>query len=233
MKSALNARLFSVAELVRQGAVLADIGTDHAYLPIFLLERERISHAYLSDINRGPLASARDNAAEHGLLDKVTLVLSDGAASLSESGATDYTICGMGGELIAEIIDAAPHLRSSQINLILQPMTRQAHLRRYLYSHGFEIIREVYSTEGDKHYAVMQARYIGKSREPDEIEAEIGAADSEFINNASRLSYLRVRYAAARRARVGRFGDVDIPESVMRLEKAIADEIERIQSLGE
>lgn len=230
MKSALNARLFSVAELVRQGAVLADIGTDHAYLPIFLLERERISHAYLSDINRGPLASARENAEAHGLIDKVTLVLSDGAASLADSGATDYAICGMGGELIASIIDSAPHLCSPDINLILQPMTRQAHLRRYLYSHGFRIIREAYSTEGDKHYAVMQVRYVGERVEIDDCEAEIGVGESEFLNTPSRISYLRVRYAAARRARVGRFGDSNVPESAMRLEEAIAEKIEQLKA---
>ena len=230
MSSALNARLFSVAELVRQGAVLADIGTDHAYLPIFLLERGRITHAILSDINRGPLASARENAEEHGLIDRVTLVLSDGAASLSESGATDYAICGMGGELIASIIDAASHLCSPDINLLLQPMTRQAHLRRYLYSHGFRIIREVYSTEGDKHYVVMQVRYVGERVELDDCEAELGIEECEFINTESRISYLYVRYAAARRARVGRFGNCNVPESAMHLEETIAEKIEQLKS---
>ena len=232
MKSALNARLFSVAELVRQGAVLADIGTDHAYLPIFLLERGMIRHAYLADINKGPLASAEENAREHGLLDKVTLVLADGAASLSESGATDYAICGMGGELIASIIDAAPHLRSSDIQLILQPMTRQAHLRRYLFENGFDIEREVYTTEGDKHYVVMQTCYTGERRTIDDSEAEIGVKSSEFVNNSSRIEYLKTKYAALCRARIGKHGDKELPLCDTVCERAVAAEIERISSHG-
>ena len=232
MKSALNARLFSVAELVRQGAVLADIGTDHAYLPIFLLERGTIRHAYLADVNSGPLASARENAAEHGLLDKVTLVLADGAASLSESSATDYAICGMGGELIASIIDAAPHLRCGEIRLLLQPMTRQAHLRRYLYENGFNIEREVYTTEGDKHYVVMQVRYVGVSRTIDDAEAEIGVGGTVFVNDGARLEYLKVKHKALCRARIGRHGDKELPPSDTVCERAVADEIERIKSYG-
>ena len=151
MRSALNARLLSAAELTRQGACLADIGTDHAYLPLFLLSEGRISFAYATDINEGPLSSARKNAEEYAFADKMEFILTDGAAALRGKGITDYTICGMGGELIRDIIDRAEHLKDAGVNLILQPMSRQEKLREYLASHGFRIVKESYSYDAGKY----------------------------------------------------------------------------------
>jgi len=138
-------RLASAMALVRQGARFADIGTDHAYLPLALLREGRIEYAVCSDINNGPLLSAIQNASEAGLSDKMKFVLADGAAHLADEDIEDVAILGMGGELIADIIDRAPSLKSEDVNLILQPMTRQGHLRHYLITGGFEILRELYS----------------------------------------------------------------------------------------
>lgn len=188
---ASDLRLFSVAELVRQGAVLADIGTDHAHLPIFLLEKGRIERAVCSDINKGPLSSAENNAKAAGVSERIKFVLTDGAAALFGFGVTDYAICGMGGELIADIIDRAEHLRDGSLRLILQPMTKQAHLRRYLYNNGFEIECESYSTEGERHYVAMLVKYTGHSREITQIEAEIGTNYMNYVNKSSQISYLK------------------------------------------
>ena len=87
--NALDVRLCSCADLVRQDAVFADIGTDHAYLPIYLLKSGRIKKAYCSDINKGPLATAADNVKDNGLSDRVELILTDGAAALSDKGITE------------------------------------------------------------------------------------------------------------------------------------------------
>ena len=188
---ASDLRLLSVAELVRQGAVLADIGTDHAHLPIFLLEKGRIERAVCSDINKGPLSSAENNAKAAGVSERIKFVLTDGAAALFGLGVTDYAICGMGGELIADIIDRAEHLRDGSLRLILQPMTKQAHLRRYLYNNGFEIECESYSTEGERHYVAMLVKYTGHSREITQIEAEIGTNYMNYANKSSQISYLK------------------------------------------
>ncbi len=201
---ALGARLSSVAGLVRQGAVFADIGTDHGYLPIFLLSEGIIERAVLSDINEGPLASARQNAEEAGLSDKVELILADGAAALSGMGITDYAICGMGGELIADIIESAEHLRSKDVSLLLQPMTRQAQLRRYLFSHGFSVITESYSTEDRRHYVTMLARYTGKCREISDAEAEIGTKPIDYVNKCSQISYLNGKIASYKKTIEGK-----------------------------
>lgn len=197
-------RLLSVAELVRQGAVLADIGTDHAHLPIFLLEKGRIERAVCSDINKGPLSSAENNAKAVGVSERIKFVLTDGAAALFGLGVTDYAICGMGGELIADIIDRAEQLRDGSLRLILQPMTKQAHLRRYLYKNGFEIECESYSSEGERHYVAMLVKYTGISREITQIEAEIGTDYMNYANKSSQISYLKGKIEAYKKAIKGK-----------------------------
>ena len=200
----LDKRLLSVAELVRQGAVFADIGTDHAYLPIFLLKEGSISRAFCSDINKGPLDSARRNTADAGFSDSVSFTLTDGAAALSGCGITDYAICGMGGELIASIIDRAPHLKAEGVNLLLQPMTKQEHLRAYLASHGFSILIESYSEDSGKHYVTFLATYTGKRREIDEITASLPSEESEIIGLIFEKKYLETKIPAYTRARDGK-----------------------------
>ncbi len=175
----LGKRLLSASELVRQGAYLADIGTDHAYLPLFLLSAGKITHAVCADINKGPLDSARKNAEEAGLSDKLEFVLTNGAEGLSGKEITDYSVCGMGGELIADIIDRSPHLRDSSVRLILQPMSKQAELRKYLAANGFEVTREIYSHDAGKYYLCLSAQYTGEVRSITDIEAEVGLCNEK------------------------------------------------------
>ena len=170
----LNARLRSASEFVRQDAYFADVGTDHAYLPLFLLESGRIKTAVCADINKGPLKTAKKNIDEAGLSDRVKLVLTDGAEGLSEFGITDYAICGMGGELIADIIKRSPHLAKKGIRLILGPMSKQAHLRRYLAERGFSVICEAYSYDAGKYYLTLACEYTGEVRNITDFEAEFG-----------------------------------------------------------
>ena len=145
-------RLCTAASFVRQGAVLADVGTDHALLPVFLCESGRIKKAYATDIAKGPLEAARRHIEESGLSGSVIPVLTDGLDGLENEGITDVTVCGMGGELIAAIIDRAPFLKRENVRLILQPMTRQADLRRYLAENGFSLDEEALTADKDKCY---------------------------------------------------------------------------------
>ncbi|MBQ7387718.1 MAG: SAM-dependent methyltransferase [Clostridia bacterium] len=200
----LDKRLLSVAELVRQGAVFADIGTDHAYLPLFLLKAGRISRAFCSDINKGPLESARRNTADAGFTDSVSFMLTDGAAALAGNGITDYAICGMGGELIADIIDRAPQLKTQGVNLILQPMTKQEHLRAYLASHGFKILCESYSEDSGKYYVAMLATYTGECAELSELDAALPARSTEILGLIYEIKYLKTKIKAYTRAAEGK-----------------------------
>ena len=199
----ISPRLLSAADFVRQDAILADIGTDHAYLPLFLLEQGRITRAFCSDINEGPLASAKANIAAAGYLDRVEFALADGADALAGKGITDYTVCGMGGELIADIIDRAEEMRDPAVQLILQPMTRRGALASYLYKNGFEILCEAYSKDAGKYYVTLLAEFVGKCRDIDEIEAEFGRADTPARNPEAKIGYLKSKLGVFEKRRAG------------------------------
>ena len=197
----LGERLLSVAKFVRQGAVFADVGTDHAYLPVFLLKEKKISAAICSDINEGPLANARATAKEEGITENIDFVLTDGAAALAGRGITDMAICGMGGELIAEIIGAAPYLKGEGVRLILQPMTRQEHLRRYLYAEGFLTVGEAYATEAGKSYLVIAAEYTGNRANLTEREIAYGRANPDC--REAQAAYISAKLASLKKRRCG------------------------------
>ncbi len=204
MKNAdLSPRLRSAANFVRLGAVFADVGTDHAYLPLFLLEEGRISRAVCSDINRGPLESAIENAKARGLYDKMKFILTDGAAALAGHGITDLAICGMGGELIADIIETADFLKSDGVNLILQPMSKQAHLRKYLAASGFSVLSESYASEPHHNYVTMNVKYTASVREISSLEAWAGAPPY-LPSDSDRMGYILERISALERAALGK-----------------------------
>ena len=227
INSSLDKRLLSCADYVRAGAVFADIGTDHGYLPIFLLSAGRIQRAYLSDVNRGPLASAERNARESGLSDKCEFILTDGAAALADKGITDYAICGMGGELIARILNDAPHLKEVGTRLILQPMTKQEHLRRYLASNGFSVLDERFSFDSGKYYVTLLAEYTGECREISESEAELGIKTVHEGDRVEYLGFLDGKMKAVKKAFYGKSaaGYVTADEEMLigMIEKRIAE----------
>ena len=221
-KYGIGARLLACASLIREGTCLADVGTDHAYLPIYLLEAGRISRAVLSDINEGPLESARRNVADSGFSDRADLFLCDGASALADSGAMDYAICGMGGELIADIIEGAPHLRSGDIHLILQPMSKKHLLRAYLFEHGFDVLKEVYSKEDGKHYVTLLAKYVGERVKFSEADAELGKIGAASVTEEL-TDYMRAYRKTLRKVASGKaMGGED-----SSYEERIIKEIER------
>ena len=142
--------------------MFADVGTDHAYLPLFLLSEGRIARAVCSDINEGPLAKAREHASEYPFLSKMSFHLANGLEGLGEKGITDIAVCGMGGELIADILSRADFVKSEGIRLILQPMSRPAQLRRFLAAEGFAIESESYVRAAGKSYVCICAAFCGK-----------------------------------------------------------------------
>ena len=223
----IGARLACAAGLVRQGAYLADVGTDHAFLPLFLLSSGKISRAVCSDINAGPLNSARENAREADLADRIEFRLCNGAASLSGLGITDYAVCGMGGELIASIIDAAGQTRCAGVHLILGPNSRQGYLRRYLCASGFEILSEVYSFDAGKYYLTLLAEYTGNIFELDPITAEVGWIMSENDNRSCHIGYIKGKITAYKTALLGKEkggADTSFEEEVLsRLNEKLLD----------
>lgn len=157
MNIKLTPRLQQIANLVPQDACLADIGTDHGYLPLALLQMGRISKAVASDLREGPLDSARRNAAAYGLQDKISLRLGAGLEQISPAECDTITIAGMGGETIAQILEAAPWTKAGNHTLLMQPMTMIPDLRQYLYANGYQILRETPCIEGKRQYTIIQA----------------------------------------------------------------------------
>lgn len=127
----LSPRLRSVADLVPQNAVLADIGTDHGFLPIYLLQRNQIKRAVAADLREGPLSKAKANTEKYGLSDRMEFRLCDGLSAVKPEDADTISIAGMGGETIAQILEAAPWTKDGNHKLLLQPMTSAYDLRNF------------------------------------------------------------------------------------------------------
>mgnify|MGYP003445249336 FL=1 len=165
----LNERLLTAVQFVREGSRLADVGTDHGYLPISLILEGRIAFAIAADINRGPLDKADENIHKYALDGKIKTVLCDGLRSIDKDEVDDVAIFGMGGELIVKILDEAPWLKDPAKRLILQPMTHPEKLRKYLADNGYRIIGEALSFDRGKIYQTICAEYDGIIRKFDDI----------------------------------------------------------------
>lgn len=156
-KLELSPRLQAVAELVPKGARLADVGTDHAYLPVSLLLSGTIPGAIACDLRAGPLDRARRTAERYGCTDQMSFRLCDGLSGISSSEADVIVIAGMGGETIADILCAAKWVKVKHLTVILQPMSKQPQLRRWLWQNGFAIRSERLAVEERAFYNIIQA----------------------------------------------------------------------------
>lgn len=158
MNIQLSQRLQDVASYVPQGAKLLDVGSDHAYLPIYLLEKGLISSAIAGEVVKGPYESAVANVSASGFSDQIEVRLANGLAAFDPSDqVTTITICGMGGRLIADILDAGKEKLAGVQRLILQANNREDDLRLWLMENGFQIVAEAIMTENGKYYEIMVA----------------------------------------------------------------------------
>ncbi len=188
----LTERLAAVAALIHEDAMLADIGCDHGFLPVYLVLNGRIKSAVASDINRGPLESCRQLVAEYSLENKIRCVLSNGLQKIQAEECTDIAVCGMGGELIANIISECRWAKNPEKHFIFNPMTHPEILRKYLCENGFEIRTDRIVKEGRHYYNVFDAVYTGIIKEYDESYYYLGNIKhfeyKEYFNHI--LNYL-------------------------------------------
>jgi len=183
-KMTLSPRLTAAASLVRQGSIVADVGTDHAYIPIYLVQNGISPFVIASDINHGPADRAAANIRRYGLTDRIKVVVTDGLRGIEAEAPQDILICGMGGELIAAILEAAPFVFDKNIRLILQPMTMQAQLRAYLCEKGLAIISESLTRDEGKIYQCICAEYDGIKRSYTPLELMIGRYNLDHHRDA-------------------------------------------------
>lgn len=152
----ISKRLELVASFVSQGAILLDVGSDHAYLPIELVKRGQIKSAIAGEVVEGPYQSAVKNVEAHGLKEKIQVRLANGLAAFEETDQVSViTIAGMGGRLIARILEEGLGKLANVERLILQPNNREDDLRIWLQDHGFQIVAESILEEAGKFYEIL------------------------------------------------------------------------------
>lgn len=182
----LSKRLAAVAEYIPTNGRMADIGTDHAHLPIWLIKNKKCTECLACDVADGPLMRAKENIETEGMADKIKTVKTYGVCGL-EDLADCFVIAGMGGDLICDIISKSDFLKNKEITLVLQPMTKCERLRYFLFSEGFEINDEKVVFEDNKYYNVMYVTYSAKKYLPEPFEAYVGTKKLFFSTNADVL----------------------------------------------
>ncbi|MBE6785016.1 MAG: SAM-dependent methyltransferase [Ruminococcaceae bacterium] len=183
-KIRLDSRLNEVAAFVRKNSVVADIGTDHAYLLAYLLQEGIISRGIAADLRQGPLDNAKRTLIDCGQLERVSLVLSDGLDRLRQGDCDDIVIAGMGGILIRDILQRTPWVYNSKIRIIAQPMSHAEVLRRFFAENGFKIIKESAATDGRHSYCIILAEFDGVKRTAEGWYTYIG----ELYKNSDEVS---------------------------------------------
>lgn len=170
----LDLRLRLAADLVRPGSRVADIGTDHAFLPVALVSEGRCPMAIASDVRSGPVQNARRTVEQAALTASISVRLGDGLQTVQPDEVDDIVIAGMGGETIVEILRAAPWVRDPRYRLILQPMTRAEKLRAALYADGFDVLAERVTCVGKHWYTVIHAAFTGVPGDADAARCYVG-----------------------------------------------------------
>lgn len=157
----LSERMLMAAKMVRKGKAVADIGTDHAYLPAWLVLNGITSKALACDVRKGPLENAKKTVEAYGLEDRITLRLSDGFDEIEPFEADDFVLCGMGGTLMEQLVSRAYWLKDKSKRIIVQPQSHAEDIRRFFIENGFEILFEDACIDGGKLYCAMAAEYTG------------------------------------------------------------------------
>lgn len=209
-------RLAAAVSFGRKGKRVADIGTDHASLPIFLVGNGISDSALACDINIGPLNAAKKNIDAAGLSNKIDTKLTDGLKGVEYFKPEDIYILGMGGELIWRIINDSELARVDGIRLILQPMTHAHDLRRGLYNNGFDIVEEALVRDRERVYQIIVAEYDGIARTATESELWLGKLN--IVRGGAELSELASLYLSGLEKKIKGYasaGKVDAEASAL------------------
>lgn len=225
----LDIRLRAAADMVPHGSRLADIGSDHAYLPIALCLENRIEYALASDINEGPVSAAVANIHKNGLDGRIVAVKADGLDKARDFHPDCITVLGMGGELIVSILDKADWLRDERITLVLQPMTHPEILAKYLAKNGFAVTDETIVCDGgrdDRIYRIICAKYDGKQRDLTDGEALVGKLNVERGDGVT-VAYIEKNIRVLETRIVGKARAGDGAEDEKRLVDELKSYLER------
>ena len=220
----LSARLAMVAGSVPKNAVVADIGTDHAFLPIALVERGIAKNVIACDISSGPLSVAKANVEKSGV-QNIELRLSDGLMEIAPNEADTVTIAGMGGDMIVSILSRTEWIKDFKTRLILQPMSSADSLRVFLAENGFDVLLERAVRDTGRIYTVITAQYNGTVTGISPGRSYIGTLDREF--SAAGEEYIRWQLGVLKEKSAGLCRVERMNEEYRKTKAAIA-EIEEI-----
>lgn len=159
-----------VASFVTNNSIVADIGTDHAYLPVYLVLNGVCEKAIAADVGKGPLANAEATVKEYDLSEKIELVLSDGLGNIRLDGVDTVVLAGMGGDLISDILSAVNTDELKKLHIIAQPQSHAEKVRLFLMNNGFNISQEKICRDSKHTYICMSARYSARTEFPDSYE---------------------------------------------------------------
>lgn len=180
----LSKRLQTVANAVTPGSRVADVGTDHGYVPIYLVERGLCPEAIALDVNEGPLARAEEHIRAEGLSDRIQTRKSDGLAALAPEETDAVVIAGMGGALMCRILQDATAFLEAGRELILQPQSEWFKVRRLLSASGYRITQEWFLEEERKYYVVIKAGPVPETLAEDAADDAGGDAANAAAGNA-------------------------------------------------
>lgn len=214
----LDSRLSLIASLVRKGSRVADIGTDHAYLPVFLVEQGIIPSAIASDIRQGPADRALKTVADAKLAGRISVRLGNGLSTVSPQETDDIVIAGMGGETIASILNDAPWTKDAPYRFILQPMTKPEVLREFLLNAGYALTEEHIAYNNHHPYLVLCAEYC-----PDTAKLQLnipavfyrGVLDKEEGRDYLAKLHRRLRMVAEAQREAGLIREVEKLEKII------------------
>lgn len=169
----LGPRLRAIARMVPKGGQVADIGTDHGIIPVYLIKKDNVAKAIATDISPGSLEKAIDLVKGEGLEDRISLRLGSGLKAIEPGEVDTIIIAGMGGNLISEILKDSPTVTGRAEKLILQPMSRQRELRKWLAQNGYRVVDEALVKEDRRIYEIIVAT-PGRQRVVHDIQYDIG-----------------------------------------------------------
>lgn len=225
----LSLRLRTIASMVDKCECVADIGTDHGYIPIYLLKNKVCTKAIASDINKGPVEKAKFNVRIEDLEGKIDCRLGGGLTTINKGEVQGIVIAGMGGNLIRDIIEERLNIFKKSKFAVLQPVQNPEVLREYIYKNGYKIIDEELCIDDNRFYEIIKIRYASEVEEVEDIYYEIG---KKLVDRRHPLIKEFIEY------KINRYSEIhnnikENTESAGRRKNELKDKIKKLEELKE
>lgn len=223
----LSIRLKTIADMIERCDKIADIGTDHAYIPIYLIKNKVCTEAIASDINKGPVEKAKKNVAIENLKDKIECRHGGGFTTIDPKEVQVAVIAGMGGNLIRDIIEESKDVFKSLDYCILQPVQNPEILREYVYIMGYKILDEELCYEEGKFYEIIKVKYDNNPICIDPIYYEIS---KKLLDKKHPLIFKFIRYKLEKYYKI--YNDItDSSENAQLRKNEIKNKITKLEEL--